>query len=219
MKIATKFNFNKLKDIYNSTLKSNDRTMIFDVQINKGKFLFMMYLSDEDKESRDMLFVYMRNTSALLKLKMYGSHRKGKFEVYIKEEDREKMIRELSLSHNGSHFDFNSFLNQLNEKIPLNISKENKIQILRSNRNIISSLGMVDEAEKTILIGVLKLPVEKKPRDKTLRKLYLYTDANEADIDELIKLLKKVNYTVSWTTKDNAYKATDIRALIKSLSH
>lgn len=218
MKIATKFNFNKLKDIYNSTLKSNDRAIAFDVQINKGKFLFMMYLSDEDEESKDMLFIYMRNTRVLLKLKMYGSHRKGKFEVYIKEGEREKMIKELSLSHNGSHFDFNSFLDQLNEKIPLNISKENKIKILRNNKNIVSSLGMVDEAEKTILIGVRKLPAEKKPRDKTLRKLYLYTDANEADIDELIKLLKKFNHTVAWTTEDNAHKATDIRVLIELLS-
>ena len=83
MKIATKFNFNKLKDIYNSTLRSNDKAIAFDIQINKGKFLFMMYLSDEDKESMDMLFIYMRNTKALLKLKMYGSHRKGKFEVYL----------------------------------------------------------------------------------------------------------------------------------------
>lgn len=35
-----------------------------------------------------MLFIYMRNTKALLKLKMYGSHRTG------------KMIKELSLGYN-----------------------------------------------------------------------------------------------------------------------
>lgn len=217
MKIATKFNFNKLKDIYNSTLLSNDKAIAFDIQINKGKFLFMMYLSDEDKESMDMLFIYMRNTKALLKLKMYGSHRKGKFEVYIKKDERERIIKELSLSPNGNHFDFNNFLSQLNEKIPLNMSQEDKIKILRRNKNIVSSLGVVDEAEKTILIGVRKLSVG-KPRDKTLRKLYLYTDANEADIDELIKLLKKFNRTVAWTTKDNAHKVVDISALIESLS-
>ena len=215
--MSIKFNFNRLQNVYISTLKSNDKATAFDIQIGKGRFLFMMYLSDEDKEAKDTLFIYMRNTKVLRKLKMYGNHIKGTFEVYIAEKVQEEMMKELSLTYNGKSFDFNRFLNQLNESIPLKITQETKIRTLRSNRNIISLLGVVDETEKTVLIGDKRLSVG-KPQDKTLRKLYLYTDADVKDIDVLIKLLKKFNRTVAWTTEDNKYKSADIRDLISSLS-
>ena len=50
-----------------------------------------------------------------------------------------------------------------------------------------------------------------------MRKLYLYTDANPHDIDELIILLKKFNRTVAWTTEDKNKKSADIRKLISSI--
>lgn len=212
-----KFNFSRLQNIYFDTLNSDDKATAFDIQIGKGRFLFMMYLSDEDKEAKDTLFIYMRNTKVLRKLKMYGSHKKGTFDVYISEIIQKEMTEELCLTHNGKHFDFKHFLEELNSSIPLKLVQEAKIKTLRENRNIISSLGVVDEAKKTILIGDKHLSVG-KPRDKTLRKLYLYTDADVKDIDELIKLLKKFNRTVAWTTEDNNYKSTNIRDLISALS-
>ncbi|WP_286029152.1 hypothetical protein [Ligilactobacillus agilis] len=57
--MAIKFNFDRLKNIYVSTLKSYDKAVAFDVQVGKGKFLFMMYLSDEDEEAKDMLYIYI----------------------------------------------------------------------------------------------------------------------------------------------------------------
>lgn len=213
--MSVKFNFDRLKNVYNSTLKSNDKATAFDIQIGKGKFLFMLYLSDEDKEAKDILFIYMRNTKILRKLKMYGNHIKGTFEVYLKKEVQEEMMKELNLTHNGNVFDFNRFLNQLNNNIPLHISQEAKITTIRSNKKIISKLGVVDEAEKTVLIGIRHLSVG-QPRDKTLRKLYLYTDSDVKDIEQLIKLLKKSNSTVAWTTEDNNYKAVDINKIIST---
>lgn len=215
--VAIKFNFDRLKNIYVSTLKSYDKAVAFDVQIGKGKFLFMMYLSDEDAEAKDMLFIYMRNTNVLRKLKMYGNHTKGTFDVYISEEMQEALINELCLSHTGNTFDFNRFLNQLNSNIPLEITQATKINNLRNNRNIIGTLGVIDEAEKTVLIGQRYLSVG-HPLDKTLRKLYLYTNADPKDIDELIKLLKKFNRTVAWTSEANKENAVDIHKLISSLS-
>lgn len=213
--MSVKFNFDRLKNVYNSTLKSNDKATAFDIQIGKGKFLFMLYLSDEDKEAKDILFIYMRNTKILRKLKMYGNHIKGTFEVYLKKEVQEEMMKELNLTHNGNVFDFNRFLNQLNNNIPLHISQEAKITTIRSNKKIISKLGVVDEDEKTVLIGIRHLSVG-QPRDKTLRKLYLYTDSDVKDIEQLIKLLKKSNSTVAWTTEDNNYKAVDINKIIST---
>lgn len=79
--MAIEFNFNRLQNLYIATLHSFDKAMAFDIEIGRGRFLFMMYLSDEDKESKDMLFVYMRNTRILRKIKMYGNHKKGDFKV------------------------------------------------------------------------------------------------------------------------------------------
>lgn len=60
--MAIEFNFNRLQNLYIATLHSFDKAMAFDIEIGRGRFLFMMYLSDEDKESKDMLFcVYAKH--------------------------------------------------------------------------------------------------------------------------------------------------------------
>lgn len=48
--MTIKFNFNRLRNVYISTLNSYDKAVAFDIQVGKGKFLFMMYLSDEDEK-------------------------------------------------------------------------------------------------------------------------------------------------------------------------
>lgn len=215
--MTIEFNFSRLKNLYIATMHSFDKAMAFDINIGRGRFLFMMFLSDEDKESKDMLFVYMRNTRILQKIKMYGNHKKGTFKVYIEENVKNKFIQELQLTPNGRKFDFIRFLSQLNENIPLEISQDVKVRTLRDNKSIIRTLNVVDESEKTVLIGDRHLSIG-TPQDKTLRKLYLYTDANPKDVTDLIKLLKKLNRTVAWTTEDNNYRVADIREMINSLS-
>lgn len=56
----------------------------------------------------------------------------------------------------------------------------------------------------------LKVLSKGKPQDRTLRKLYMYTE-------ERIKKLKKANVTVAWTTEDQRFKAVDINAMINSI--
>ena len=67
------------------------------------------------------------------------------------------------------------------------------------------------------MVGPVKLPGNRSPRDRTLRKLYVYTDADIKDIDEFIVILKRHNMTVAWTTKANKEKAADINSLISEL--
>lgn len=214
--MTIQFNLNRLQNLYISALHSFDKSMAFDINIGRGRFLFMMFLSEEDKESKDMLFVYMRNTRTLRKIKMYGNHVNGDFKVYINEEIKNSFVQELQLNPNGGNFDFIHFLNQLNENIPLEIPQDLKVRNLRNNSALIRQLNVIDESEKTVLIGDKRLSVG-TPNDKTLRKLYLYTNASSEDVTCLIKLLKKLNRTVAWTTEDNGYKAADIRKVICSL--
>ena len=128
------------------------------------------------------------------------------------------MIKELCLNNTGTPFNFQNFLEELNSKIPLEILQKDKNDAIRENKRIITQFGLFDEAEKTVLIGDKQLPMNEKPQEKTLEKLYLFTDSDEKDVDEYIKLLKKLNRTVAWTTEDNNYKAANIRDLIANLS-
>ncbi|MGQ4677668.1 hypothetical protein [Paenibacillus polymyxa] len=217
--MTAQFNFNKLNNIYAEAIASVDKTLIFETQVGKGRFLFMMFLSDEDKDSKDKLFIYLRNTNLIKPVKVYGNHSKGQFEVYIKDELKEALIKELQLNSSSSSFDFKNFLEQLNSSIPQSINRDNKITELRKNRSIISELKVVDEADKTVLKHEVKLPENKKPQDKTLRKLYVYTDGAVEDIAELIQLLKKFNMTVAWTTKDKENNTSSVKALLGKLNN
>lgn len=207
------YNFIRLKNIYEEALRSYDKSVAFDVKIGRGRFLILMFLSEVDE--RDSLFVYMRNTMVMRKLKMYGSHRNGDFKVYISDEVQMRMKAELQLQEGNATFDFERFLNEVNNAIPQEITMSQKVKTLRDNRNIIRTVG-IDEIEKTVLIGT-KVLSKGKPQDKTLRKLYMYTEESETVITELIKNLKKANMTVAWTTEEQRFKAADINAMINSL--
>lgn len=207
------YNFIRLKNIYEEALRSYDKSVAFDVEIGRGRFLILMFLSEADE--RDSLFVYMRNTMVMRKLKMYGSHRNGDFKVYISDEVQMRMKAELQLKEGNATFDFERFLNEVNNAIPQEITMSQKVETLRDNRNIIRTVG-IDEIEKTVLIGT-KVLSKGKPQDRTLRKLYMYTEESETVITELIKNLKKANMTVAWTTEEQRFKAADINAMINSL--
>lgn len=207
------YNFIRLKNIYEEALRSYDKSVAFDVKIGRGRFLILMFLSETDE--RDSLFVYMRNTMVMRKLKMYGSHRNGDFKVYISNEVQMRMKAELQLQEGNATFDFEQFLNEINNAIPQEITMSQKVKTLRDNRNIIRTVG-IDEIEKTVLIGT-KVLSKGKPQDRTLRKLYMYTEESETVITELIKNLKKANMTVAWTTEEQRFKAADINAMINSL--
>lgn len=210
---SIQFNFTQLKNVYMEALGSYDKSVAFDINIGRGRFLFLMFLADDDE--KDTLFLYMRNTAIMRKLKMYGSHRKGDFIVYISDEVQELMTAELQLQKGNTAFVFERFLNEINNVIPQEISLTQKVETLRNNRNIIRTVG-IDEGEKTVLIGPRALS-KGKPQDRTLRKLYMYTEESETVITEFIKNLKKANMTVAWTTEEQRFNAADINAMINSV--
>lgn len=207
------YNFTGLQSVYLQALASYDKSVAFDIKIDKGQFLLLMFLAEDDE--KDTLFLYMRNIMVMRKLKMYGSHKKGDFKVYITDEVQAKMIEELQLQEGDGTFSFELFLNQMNQAIPLEIDMEQKVRTLRTNRKIIRTVGL-DDIEKTVLIGTRELSVG-KPQDKTLRKLYMYTEESEKEITDFIKNLKKANMTVAWTTEDQRFRAANINQLINGL--
>lgn len=213
--MATKFNFTKLLGVYKEGLDSDDKMTAFEININNGRFVFMMFLSEEDSARRDELYIQLRRVNKIIKLKTYGNHLEGDFEVWIKEKEKKDIISELELQSTDSTFDFKSFIEQLNHRIPNSIPKKVKIATIRANKGVISELG-IDENNKTILIGTRHLTIG-TPQDKTLRKLYVHTDSELEVVEEFIERLKETNSTVAWTTEDNKKMASDIRNLLNKL--
>ncbi|KLE06426.1 hypothetical protein AF77_01600 [Aliarcobacter butzleri L352] len=167
----------------------------------------MMFFDEDDNNSKDKLFIFLRNINYLMQLKMYGSHTKGTFEVYIKEYQQKKIIEELQLSGNNGNFSFEDFLETLNSQIPNNIQRTEKIQTIRqiwTNLDGSFKKEIIAEADKTILKGIIKLELPRKPREQTLRKAYTYIDAEPSDITELIDLLVDRNITLAWTDNPNS---------------
>lgn len=196
-----KFNFSGLQGIYNQAISDNEKTLAFQINNGNGRFVFMMFFDDTD-ELKDKLFIFLRNTNFLVKLKMYGSHRQGTFDVYINDDIQEIIIEELQLNGNHGNFSFEDFLIELNTQIPDTYNRANRIHTIRQIWNNLDNNfrnELVDEAERIILKGIVRLPVSKSPREKTLRKAYTYIDANPDDISELLESLKERNITLSWT--------------------
>ncbi|WLA08243.1 hypothetical protein MO328_18170 [Xanthomonas translucens] len=97
-----------------------------------------------------------------------------------------------------------AFLEQINRQIPSQLPLQSKIDKIREVWPHVRSklVDVVDEADKTNLLGIKKLPSGSKPKDKTLRKLYVYANGNAAVITKFIDALKAANCTLAWTSRD-----------------
>ncbi|PZD72097.1 hypothetical protein C1752_03975 [Acaryochloris thomasi RCC1774] len=216
------FNLTGLFPLFTEAIEREEKTLAFEVENGKGRFLLLMFFDDEDTETYDQLFVYLRNTRYMLNLKLYGNHMHKKFDVYIKPWQENKIKEELGITGNPSmsRFELQKFLNDLNSSFPTSLSLKEKIVNLRRNwQEIRPSLPdkVVLDEDKTVLIGEKRVS-NGKPREKTLRKLYIHTEGNPDDIARLIRYLKAANMTVAWTTEDSGRRSADIRDFINRVA-
>ena len=217
--MGERYDLSGLKDIFNEAIQRNEPTIVFEINNGRGKFLFMMFFDSQDESTKDQLFIFMRNTRKMVKLKMYGNHYQGQFYLYLADYVKELFKNELLLdsADSNSKFDFDSFFNSMNYSIPRSLPLQAKITKIRESWGDVSDKlpkEIVDENEKTILIGDKSLPDGQKPRERTLRKLYLYADGNADDITNFISKLKRLNRTVAWTSD---IKKLDFAKKVKDL--
>ncbi|WP_010181244.1 hypothetical protein [Aquimarina agarilytica] len=217
-----KFSLSRLSGVFNEALIRNEPTIAFEIQNGKGRFLFMMFFGEEDNDSKDQLFLFMKNTMRMIQLKMYGNHSKGQFDIYVNHRIVNWIKEELGIlnSNSGNPFDLASFFSDINFNIPQNLPLTNKINILRDNwENIKEKVpeNIIEESDKKYLIGpkVLKLP--RRPRERTLRKLYLYSNETPENVENLIASLKRLNITLAWS-KDKNFSSTSINSIFKKIS-
>ncbi|WP_109400242.1 hypothetical protein [Proteus sp. TJ1640] len=196
------FNLTMLSNIYNLAINGNSKTIAFTTNIGVGVFTCMLFLSTEDAERNDKIFIYLGRMGRFFELKMYGAHGKGDFILYIKDW-QEQLIRDELGIKNGQRYPFrlNDFLDTLNNQIPQQIDNVRTANTLRDNKDTIKTYlpNIVDEALKVNLVGIRRLKENAKARDKTLRKLYLHSDGNGDDISAFIDAIKSDGrFTIGW---------------------
>lgn len=191
---------NGLFGIWSEAQTRNEPTITFEIAINQGRFLFMMFFDPDDAKTKDQLLVFLQNTQYMLRLKLYGSHKQGNFQIYLSQADIEAIKRELKLAGHGALFEITQFIDTLNFRIPDSLPLARKIEVLRANLAAIASHlnDILDFAARTELIGEIRLPSNKRPQEKTLRKLYLYSTDSPDAVAQYIGSLKKRNCTLAW---------------------
>lgn len=214
--MGEQINFDRLGPIYTSAMKNARGTIAFEVRLQRGVFVFMMFLEQKmDKESsdspKDILFLFLKKSNHLRKIKLWGSHKNGDFFIYLNKELEDAIRRELGIKGAADiPFDFAEFMRSLNDNIPDNVSFDDFRKTLRDNiRAVDTDHTLIDEEEKIYLSALIHLPDNKHPREQTLRKLYLYVDAERDVVDLFIKKLREKNCTLGWS----AEKQKDVSVL------
>lgn len=124
------------------------------------------------------------------------------------------------MGNGGPAFNFPNFLEQVNNIIPSSLPLQAKLDKIREVwpqvRENLSKV--VDNASKTILMGIKRLPEGKSPQDKTLRKLYVYTNGSADVITSLISALKMARVTLAWTDREEVEEKSlaEIMAMINA---
>lgn len=169
------------------------------------------------------LFVLLAGTQKMLRFKLLGNHKiAGDFKVRLTEDDEQAIRAELGLGQavGGPAFVLLDFLNKLNGMIPASIPLEAKVAVITDEKKAIEANcnTYLDDASKVYLLGVRPLPDGKRPREETLRKLYML-DAEPAAIAALIQNLKKIRWMTYWTaTKPATDRFAEIFAKIAGLA-
>jgi hypothetical protein len=199
--MGTPYSMDGFFGVWSEALKRDEPTVAFELSNGRGRFLFMMFFDPEDERTKDKLLLFLQNTRYMLRLKLYGAHRKGEFRIYLEDWQVARIRSELQLEgSDGIAFDVSRFILALNAKIPASLPLASKIKLLRENRPAYQDdlADILDFYDRTELIGEMRLPPERKPKEKTLRKLYLYSAQSPEDVATYIQQLKRRNCTLSW---------------------
>ena len=171
MSHVLQFDLSGLSAIYGEAIKRREPTLIFELRYDIGCLVFIMFFDEEDKNSRDELFIYLARTNKMISVKMYGNHSKGVFLIYVKADHEQDIRHELGIVPGKmTPFVLQNFLEQLNKRIPQTLPLEVKISTFQKHRTAFANHPAikrhVDEALKIHLVGLRRLSSPTRPRGK-----------------------------------------------------
>jgi hypothetical protein len=202
-------NFSGLKAAFAEAVTRHEPTLLFQINDGIGEFTFMIFLATDSNgkiKFNDLeLFLIFGRTQKIFAFQIYGNFlNKGEFRIYLKDAHISAIRDELGIQPSawGTPFDVKAFLERLNLQIPQSVPLTKKIELMQQQNSYIRShcAKYVDEASKVYLIGPRAVTPPSKPREETLRKLYMLSEDPET-IYRLIQKLKTHNWTTAWTDK------------------
>jgi len=202
-----KFNFTGLHTVFLEAITRHEPSIAFTLTDGAGRFVFLFFLKTNANGKiiwgNQELFIWLAHTQKMLRKDLYGNHKlDGDFIVYLNDSDKQKIREELGIGEATTRpaFILSDFLAKLNKMMPESISLESKIAVVQEQREHIRVYcsEYIEEADKIYLLRVGGLAPDKKPREETLRKLYML-DMPREDIAALIRNLKSVCWTAFWT--------------------
>lgn len=208
--MTTEFNFTGLHPVFTEAVKNHEPSIAFGLMEGQGKFIFLLFLATDSKGQiawgEMELFILLGRTQRMLRFSLFGNHfQKGDFKIWLKAKDEQAIRDELGLNGatQGPVFILKDFLAKLNGMIPTTLPLAAKIDVIKAEKPTIQAhcKDYLEEASKVYLLGVRALPEGHKPREETLRKLYML-DVDTADITALINNLKRIRWTVCWTAEE-----------------
>lgn len=217
------FNFTGLHSVFKEAIQRHEPTVAFPLTNGRGRFTFLIFIPTDSKGdikwSAIELFIILGRTQGILNFDLKGNHyHHGEFKIALTDADVAAIRTELGLNdgavHEGPAFVLENFLANLNAAIPLTLPLEEKVAAIQAHQDLVQAHcgSYVDDALKIYLLGPRPLKAPRKPREETLRKLYSLK-ATPKTIASLVRNLKALNWTVSWT----ATKPTDADGRFENL--
>ncbi|WCM19918.1 hypothetical protein NDK50_00055 [Paraburkholderia bryophila] len=207
--LTIEFNFTGLHPAFLEAVQRHEPSIAFTLTDGIGKFTFLLFMKTDSAGKivwgQQELFILLARTQGMIRRGLYGNHRAGgDFTVYLTDEHENAIRAELGLgkSATGNAFVLRDFLAKLNGLIPTSIPLEAKTAVIREHRVAIKAhcADYIDKAARVYLLRAGPLADGKRPREETLRKLYML-DASREDVAALIRNLKQIRWTTFWTDK------------------
>lgn len=218
--MAKGFNLTGLHNVYHEAIRRSDFTFAFEINLSPGRFIFFMFFAENDKKSKDLLYLYLQNTNRLEQIKLYGNHSNGSFELYFNSRLEEAIRAELNIQGGGNQaFNLHNFFDKLNKNIPQNLPAQVQIATLRQYYQHIRTRipKVVNDEDKIYWIGFMR-PQNGTPREQTLRKLYIHTMCDSQQIDCLLEAIAPYGLTLRWTDNQERAKNTDFVSMMNELN-
>lgn len=214
------FNLTGLHNAYHEAIHRGDFTFAFEISMPPGRFIFFMFFAQDDEKSKDLLYLYLKNTNRLEEIKLYGSHRNGCFNIYFNSRLEEAIKAELGIVGGGNHpFSLYNFFEDLNGNIPQHLPAQAQIATLRQYYPQIRTRipRVVNDEDKIYWMGFMR-PQSGVPREQTLRKLYIHTECNHQQIERLLETIAPYGLTLKWTDNPDRAKNVDFVSMINELN-
>ena len=205
--VSESVNLTGLAPLIGNAFAREEATIAFSLKEGLGQFAFLIFVptGPDGKilhEKLELCLLLCRTKTVIGPMKLYGSHRNGDYKVFVGKAEEESFKRELGIENlePPRPFSIKAFLETLHTKFPTECPLSMTISTIQTNLDLVKQIQkeFIDDTEKVYFLGFRPLAPNKKPREETLRKLYVLP-CDPKKLAAVVSTLKQSNTTVAWT--------------------